>query len=77
MQILDNQTILLAFVVVIGLAVLLQAILLLIIFITLRKSASFIREEAENLHSSLMPVLFDTRDVLASSREPLPARRSS
>jgi len=71
MQILDNQTILLAFVVVIGLAVLLQAILLLIIFLTVRKAASFIREETENLHSSLMPVLLDTRDVLASSRETL------
>jgi hypothetical protein len=71
MQILDNQNILLAFVVVTGLAVLLQAILLLIIFISVRKAAGFIRDEAENLHSSLMPVLYDTRDTLASVRETL------
>jgi hypothetical protein len=71
MQIPDNQNILLAFVVITGLAVSLQAILLLIIFITLRKATGIIRDEAENLHSSLMPVLYDTRDTLASARETL------
>lgn len=68
---LDNQTILLAFAVVTGLAVLLQAFILLAIFITMRKAASSIRKEVENLRSSLMPVIFDTRDLLASSRETL------
>jgi methyl-accepting chemotaxis protein len=69
MQILDNQTILLAFVVVIGLAALLQTIFLLAIFVSVRKAARAIREETEKLCSSLMPVIYDARDSLASTRD--------
>ncbi len=68
---LDNQTILLAFAIVTGLAVLLQAIILLAIFVTMRKAVGSIREEAESLRSSLMPVLLDAQDVVASSRDTL------
>jgi methyl-accepting chemotaxis protein len=68
---LDNQTILLAFAIVTGLAVLLQAMILLAIFVTMRKASGSIREEAANLRSSLMPVLLDTQDVIASSRDTL------
>ena len=65
---LDNQTILLALAVAIGLAVLLQTIILLAMFVTMRKVVGAIREEAENLRSSVMPVIFDAQEILASSR---------
>jgi methyl-accepting chemotaxis protein len=65
---LDNQIILLAFVVVTGLAVLLQAIILLAIFFAVRKAVACFREETENLRTSIMPVIYDTRDMLASTQ---------
>lgn len=68
---LDNQTILLAFAAVIALAVLLQTIFLLAIVFAMRKVAGSIREESENLRSAIMPIIFDTRDVLASTRDTL------
>ncbi len=68
---LDNQTILLALAVVTGLAVLLQAIILLAIFASMRKSAGAIRKEVEILRASLTPVLFDTQELIASSRDTL------
>ena len=68
---LDNQTILLAFAVVTGLAVLLQTFILLAISITMRKAAGSIQKEIGDLRSSLMPVIYDTREILASSRDTL------
>jgi methyl-accepting chemotaxis protein len=68
---LDSQTILLAFAVVTGLAVLLQAFILLAISITLRKAAGSIQKEIGNLRSTLLPVIYDTREILASSRDTL------
>jgi methyl-accepting chemotaxis protein len=65
---LDNQTVLLAFVVVTGLAVLLQTLILLLIFVAMRKAASSIREETANLRASIMPVIFDARDTLANTQ---------
>jgi methyl-accepting chemotaxis protein len=65
---LDNQIILLAFIAVTGLAVLLQAILLLAIFSAVRKAVASFREEAENLRTSIMPVIYDTRDLLANTQ---------
>jgi signal transduction histidine kinase len=60
---LDNQTILLAIVAVTASAVLLQAIILLAIFISLRKAARSLKEEAEELRSALMPIIYNTRDL--------------
>ncbi|MFY9855652.1 MAG: hypothetical protein WAK26_17415 [Terracidiphilus sp.] len=68
---LDNQTILLALAIAIGLAVLLQTIILLAMFVTMRKVVSAVREEAESLRAAVMPVIYDSRDVLASSRDVL------
>lgn len=68
---LDNQTIQLALAAVIGLAVLLQTIILMSLAITMRKAARAIREEIVNLRASLMPVIFDAREILASSRDTL------
>ncbi|MGA3010410.1 MAG: hypothetical protein ABSD72_09125 [Terracidiphilus sp.] len=68
---LDNQTIMLALAAAIGLAVLLQTIILLAMFVTMRKVIGAIREEAESLRAAVMPVIYDSRDVLASSRDVL------
>jgi hypothetical protein len=65
---LDNQTILLAFVVVTGLAVLLQTVILLAIFLAVRKALANFRQEAEDLRSSVMPVIYDTRDLVANTQ---------
>ena len=62
---LDNQTILLAFVAVTGLAVLLQAIILLAILVSVRKAARAVKEELEDLRSAAMPVIYNTRDLFA------------
>ena len=68
---LDNQTILLACLAVTALAVLMQTLILLLIFVALRKTANSIREEAENLRASIMPIIFDTRDMLANTQATL------
>jgi hypothetical protein len=60
---LDPQTIMLAFVAVTGLAVLLQTILLLAIFITVRKTAVSLQNQFEDLRSALMPVIYNTREL--------------
>jgi uncharacterized protein YoxC len=65
---LDHETILLAFAVVTGLAMLLQTIMLLAIVVAVRKTANSIREEAESLRSAVMPVLYDTRDLIANTQ---------
>lgn len=62
---LDNQTLLLAFIAVTGLAVLLQAFLLLAIFVTIRKAALSVAKQAEDLRSSMMPVIYNTRELVA------------
>jgi hypothetical protein len=60
---LDNETILLAFVAVTGLAVLLQAFILLAILVSVRKAARSIKEELEDLRSAAMPVIYNTREL--------------
>jgi DNA polymerase III gamma/tau subunit len=65
---LDNETLLIAFVAVAGLALLLQTIMLLAISVAVRKTANALREEVENLRSAAMPVLYDTRDLLANTQ---------
>jgi methyl-accepting chemotaxis protein len=65
---LDHQTILLAFSIVIGLAMLLQTIMLLAITLAVRKAAKVLREEVGSLRSALMPVIYDARDLLANTQ---------
>jgi ABC-type transporter Mla subunit MlaD len=60
---LDPQTIMLAFVAVTGLAVLLQTIILFAIYITVRKTAASVKEQVEDLRSSVMPVVYNTREL--------------
>ncbi len=65
---LDNETILIVFVAITGLAVLLQAIILLAIYVAMRKAAERTQKEIEALRTSLVPLIDETRDVLASTQ---------
>ncbi len=65
----DNETLMLVFVAVTGLAVLLQAVILVAIAATLGKAVRSIKEESEEFRASVMPVLENTRDLLAVSRD--------
>ena len=65
---LDNETILLAIAAVAGLALLLQAFVLLAIFITMRRSIKSLREKTDELHSSVTPFLYDARELLANTQ---------
>lgn len=65
---LDQETILLAFACITGLALLLQTILLLIMAIAVRQTAKSLREEVKNLRSSVMPVIYDARDSMANTQ---------
>jgi len=71
MPTLDIQTILLAFAVVTGLAVLLQTIFLLAILVSMRKASKTVLKEVEGLRGAILPVLLDSRDLIASSRDTL------
>jgi phage-related protein len=62
---LDNDTLLLAFVGVTAAAIVLQTIILLAVFLAVRKAARSIKEEVEDLRSSLMPIIHNTRDLFA------------
>jgi uncharacterized protein YoxC len=63
MQNFDSQTIQLAILAVVALAVLLQAIMMLAIFVTLRKATRSMKEEIEDLRSSVMPIITNTREL--------------
>jgi len=62
---LDNQTIQLIIIAVTAAAVLLQTIILLAIFMSVRKAARSVTEKVEDLRSSVMPLISDTREVFA------------
>ena len=62
---MNNETILIAIVAVIALAVVLQTILLLAVFLGLCKAARSLHEEVENLRSSVMPLVDNTRDAIS------------
>ncbi|MGA2807614.1 MAG: hypothetical protein ABSE87_05725 [Terracidiphilus sp.] len=63
---LENETLLIAFVALTGVAMMLQAIILLGIFISLRKAASSTKDQLEELRASIIPVVANTRDLLAN-----------
>jgi len=62
---LDNQTIQLALIAVMVLVVLIQAIVLIGALIALLKLAKSIRQEIEDLRSSVMPLIENTRNLIA------------
>lgn len=62
---IDSQTVQLALVTAVAVALLLQTIFLLAILSTVRKTARSLKEEIEDLRSSLMPIIYNTRDLMA------------
>lgn len=67
----NNETILIAILAVTALAVFLQAIILLALYATVRKSARSLENVTHDFHDSVMPVLAVSREVLEHSREVL------
>lgn len=61
----DNQTIELAFIGIAALALILQTIFVIVLVSAIRKAASSTLEELENLRSSVMPIIYNTREVVA------------
>jgi methyl-accepting chemotaxis protein len=64
MPTLDSQTIELAFIAIATLALILQTIFLIVLTTTISKSARSALEEIENLRSSVMPVIYKTREII-------------
>jgi methyl-accepting chemotaxis protein len=62
---LDPQILLLAFIAIAGLAVLLQTIILLAIFLAVRKAAHHLTTQAEEMRSAVMPIVYNTREFIA------------
>src|SRR5208337_452091 len=61
---IDNQTIMLAIVAVTALALLLQALVLLGIFLTVRKTARALKKEVKEMRAAAMPIIYNTRELL-------------
>ncbi len=63
---LESETLLLACIALIAVAMTVQAIILLCIFIGLRRATNSIKVQLEDLRSSVLPVVGNTRDLLAN-----------
>ena len=63
---LDNETIELALIALVALAMLTQAIVLLAAFVALRKAARAVDEKVEDIRSSVMPLVDKTRELLTT-----------
>lgn len=61
---MQNDTILLAFVAIAAAALLFQAILLLALFLTMRKATRKLNDQLEDFRSAVTPVIYNTRDLL-------------
>lgn len=66
---LDSDTLLIVFIALTALAMLMQAVILLAMFLSLRKAARSLNEQIDELRSSVMPVVENTRDLLANMLE--------
>jgi uncharacterized protein YoxC len=64
----DNQIIELVFTAVIAVAVMLQAVALLAIYLAMRKAIGSIGEQVEDLRSSLMPMVDNSRELIDNTR---------
>ena len=65
MQAFNNQTLMVAFVALTGIALSAQAIILLAIFFSLRKAAKGVKEDIDDLRATIIPVVESTRTVIA------------
>jgi uncharacterized protein YoxC len=61
---LNNEFIMLAFVALTGVAMMAQAIILLAIFLSVRKMARSLHDQVEDVRSSIMPIIYNTRDLM-------------
>jgi ABC-type transporter Mla subunit MlaD len=61
----DNQTIQLALIAVVALALLLQAIVLLALYFSMRKAARSVKEGFEDLRDSISPIIDNTRELVS------------
>lgn len=61
---MNNETLLMIFVAITGVAVLLQAAILLGIFLAVRKSLTSINEKVEELRVAALPALSDAKDLM-------------
>lgn len=64
MQNFDTQTIQLILIAVVVLAMLFQSIVLMALFFAMRKAASAAKEQIDEVHSSVMPLIDHTRALL-------------
>lgn len=60
----DHETIELVFVAIAALALLTQTFILLALFMAVKKAAGSIKEEVDDIRSSVMPVMQKTRDLV-------------
>ncbi|MFZ0743981.1 MAG: hypothetical protein WAM85_06225 [Terracidiphilus sp.] len=60
----NNETLLTIFVALTGVAVLFQAVILLAIFLALRKSVKSVHEKVDDLRATVLPVINDTREFM-------------
>jgi uncharacterized protein YoxC len=61
---IDSQTVQLVIIAVVALAMLLQTIVLFAIFSVVRKSVRAMHEDLEELRSSVMPIIYNTRELI-------------
>lgn len=61
-----SDSVLLVFVAVTGLAVLLQAVVLLAIYLAMRKTSSMLQQQVDNLRDSVMPLVTSTHKLVSS-----------
>ena len=62
---MNNETLLFFFVAFTGVAVLLQAVILLALYLTIRKTAKSLHEEIEGLRSTVMPAINQTQAFIS------------
>ena len=60
----DNQTIELVFIGIATLALVLQTIFLIMLAVAVRKSSCSALEQIESMRSSVMPIIYNTREVI-------------
>ncbi|HVZ82476.1 MAG TPA: hypothetical protein VG893_02295 [Terracidiphilus sp.] len=60
----NPETVLIVFVVLTGLAVIMQAIVLLALFLSVRKTAGLLQNEVSELRAAVVPVARDTHELL-------------
>lgn len=67
------ETLLLVFVALTGAAVLLQAMILLALFLTVRKTAATLQQQIDELRTTVLPVVHEAKDFLSNVRPKLEA----